>query len=505
MLARSSLLFALMTLTFPSSGRTDDVSYNRQIRPIFAEHCLECHGPDAEKREAELQLDVEASAKKTAIVAGKPDESELLTRLTTNDPALQMPPPASGKRLNGKQIELIQKWIEAGAEYEGHWAFVPIQNPAPPEVKAATGIDQFIVASLKQNGLSLSPKITRQQLIRRATFDLTGLPPTWEEVVAFENDKSPNAFEKVIDRLLKSPRYGERWGRHWLDIARYADTEGGAAIGFTRFPFSYTYRDYVISAFNSDTPYDRFVLEQLAADQLELDENDPALAGLGFLTVGMQFRNPHDTIDDQIDVVTRGLLALTVACARCHDHKYDAVPTTDYYSLYATFASSSSPDLLPLVGRPAETPQYASYQRELRKLQIQRDDLSREQSEVMRGRLRMQVGLYLREIAKGTPEQDLASQFLSYRTDDLRPHILNRWRDYLAKLPENDGVFGLWIQSSRAESDDFQTECLRLLEIMKKENGDPAKFPPEQNVSSNEPRWNPRVLKAVEEKKPKIA
>ena len=259
--------------------------------------------------------------------------------------------------------------------------------------------------------------------------------------------------------MLESPRYGERWGRHWLDIARYADTHGGAAIGFTQFPFSYTYRDYVINAFNSDTPYDRFVTEQIAADQLGLEANDPKLAALGFLTVGMQYRNRHDTIDDQIDVITRGLQGLTVACARCHDHKFDAIPTKDYYALYATLASSESPEMLPIVGEQTGKP-FEDYQRALDAAQLECDDFARDQTEVMRGRLRMQVGMYLRELAKGTPEQDTSTAFLSYRTDDIRPLVLERWRAFLAKISDDDPVFGPWRQLSRVDAADFAAQAI---------------------------------------------
>lgn len=487
----------------------DDVRFNEHIRPILAEHCLQCHGPDAEKREADLRLDLEHSAKENAIVAGHPEKSELLRRLTTADPDERMPPAATGKTLTVAQIQLVRQWIEDGGKFEGHWSFELISKPAIPVTRepAKSDIDRFVIARLEEAGLEMTPAISRQQLIRRASFDLIGLPPTWEEVTAFVNDESPNAYEKVIDRLLESPRYGERWGRHWLDIARYADTLGGSAIGFTKFPFSYTYRDYVIRSFNDDVPYDQFVTEQLAADQLGLAKDDPALAGLGFLTVGMQYRNQHDTIDDQIDVVTRGLLGLTVACARCHDHKYDAVPTTDYYSLYATFASSSAPDLLPEIRAPeksnARPPKaYQEYQAELAKRQRLHSDMAREQSVVMRGRLRMQVGLYLMELAKGTPEQDLSAAFLSYRTDDLRPLVLNAWRDYLKKMSKDDPVFGPWVRLSTMQSEQFDQDCAKLVETLTKENGDASKFPAKQSLAGNAPRWNPRMLKKLAEGKP---
>ncbi len=319
-LMRSTVLHSLVGMIVSLQwgiGQAEEVHFDQDIRPIFAEHCLNCHGPDEKNREGDLRLDLEAEAKDIAITSGEPEASSLIERIRSNDPDVVMPPPQFGKPLTAKQIDILCRWIAEGAKYQGHWSFEPIREPEIPTPKSdtATEIDRFIVAKLESRGLSLSPRIHRRQLIRRATFDLTGLPPTWQEVEAFVNDDSPEAFANVIDRLLQSPRYGERWGRHWLDIARYADTHGGSAIGFTKFPFSYTYRDYVINAFNADLSYDRFVTQQLAADQLGLDENDPALAGLGFLTIGMRFRNHHDVIDDQIDVVTRGLMGLTVACA----------------------------------------------------------------------------------------------------------------------------------------------------------------------------------------------
>jgi hypothetical protein len=380
-----------------------------------------------------------------------------------------------------------------------HWAYRPVGNPVPPPSAdpSHTDIDRFIVAALQSSGLSLSAPSSQWDWIRRATFDLTGLPPSWEEARAFMTDTSPDAREKVLDRLLNSPRYGERWGRHWLDLARYADTHGGSAIGFTRFPFSYTYRDYVIRSFNADVPYERFVTEQIAADQLGLKENDPALAGLGFLTVGMQYRNRHDVIDDQIDVVSRGLMGLTVACARCHDHKFDAISTRDYYSLYAALAASGVPDSLPVIDSGKTNDARRDYQRELVRLQTRHDDMAAEHNEVMRGRLRMQVGLYLREIAKGVPEQDVSTEFLSYRTDDIRPLILNRWRDYLAGMPDTDPVFGLWVRLARLPADGFEGGCTNLLNTLHKENGDPAAIKDLHKLPAEAPRWNPMVLDAM--------
>ena len=217
----------------------------------------------------------------------------------------------------------------------------------------------FVLARLEAAGLTPSPPADRRTLLRRVSFDLIGLPPTAEEVEAFENDRSPDAFARVVDRLLASPHYGERWGRHWLDVARYADTKDGVLMfGDDRVrPFAYTYRDYVIRAFNEDLGFDRFVQDQLAADVVAPKDQPWRLAAMGFLTLGKVFdNNIHDQIDDRIDTVTRGFLGLTVACARCHDHKYDAIPTADYYSLYGVFASSEAPLELPLVDRPDAHP-----------------------------------------------------------------------------------------------------------------------------------------------------
>ncbi|HZT79770.1 MAG TPA: DUF1549 and DUF1553 domain-containing protein [Gemmataceae bacterium] len=244
---------------------------------------------------------------------------------------------------------------------------------------------------MEEKGHRPAPPADRRTLLRRITFDLIGLPPTPEEVDAFLNDPSPDAYEKVVDRLLASPHYGERWGRHWLDVARYADTKGYVFTDERRFPFSYTYRDWVIRSLNEDLPYDQFVLQQLAADQLlPLTLSSPpaaggegrvggddkrSLAAMGFLTLGRRFlNNPHDIIDDRIDVVCRGLMGLTVACARCHDHKYDPISQKDYYALYGVFASSVEPKELPVLMEPTPSPAYRAYEKELAVLQKAVDD-----------------------------------------------------------------------------------------------------------------------------------
>ncbi len=508
------LVCCLMVASFANELLAAEIDFSSQVQPILSQHCYACHGPDASSRVNDFRIDsYQAATTEWAdgpgIVPGDAAQSRVLQRILSTDPDERMPPPDAGEPLTAEEVDALRQWIVAGAKYEQHWAFRPIELPQIAALESDSAnlcdIDRFIVDSLQQHGLELSPPIAKQALLRRVTFDLHGLPPTWEEVQAFEQDASADAFAHVVDRLLASPRYGERWGRHWLDIARYADTHGGGAIGFKRFAFSYTYRDYVIAAFNADKPYDRFVTEQIAADQLGLDEHDPALAGVGFLTVGRQYPNPHDIIDDRIDVVSRGLLGLTVACARCHDHKYDAIPTRDYYALYATFASSQSPRELPKLASADVTPdREGDYEVELERRQFRRQEMVREQSELLRQRLRMQVGMYLQELVKGTPEQNLAVAFLSYRTDDYRPLVLERWRKYLAQLDRDDPVFGLWHRLheqrhlSAAEFSQFASDCVRQLS---QENGDLSSLKLHA-LATQPPRWNPRMLAAVQLRSP---
>ena len=400
-------------------------------------------------------------------------------------------------------VVIANEDIYANARNE-HWAYRPIVKPAVPSLDdppaSLSDIDHFILARLRQAGLEFCPPADKRTLIRRATFDLTGLPPTFAEVQAFLADESPGAFATVVDRLLESDRYGERWGRHWLDLARYADTHGGAPLGIVLFPFSYTYRDYVIDAINRDVPYDRFVLEQIAADQLDLGGQTEALAALGFLTVGRQYRNHHDTIDDRIDVVTRGLMGLNVACARCHDHKYDAIPIEDYYSLYAVFAGSEPPEDLPYLQVPEDSDEFREFQRRLQHLKANRDNALRDHLSITQNRWRMQVGIYLRELALGTPEQDLSAKFLSFRTEDLRPNLLERWREYLEEtVPSEDPVFGVWQRCLNLADKDFEQGSAAILAGMRAENGEDGADPQKYHAhTATAPRWNPRVLDAME-------
>jgi hypothetical protein len=363
--------------------------FEKKIRPVLAENCVQCHG--AKKQSAGLRLDGRDAMMKggddgPVVVPGQPDKSPLL-RALRHEGEIKMPP--KGK-LPDAVVDDFTAWIGHGAywpeekpgaasaqaDVRDHWAFRPVRKPAPPAVGAkdwpASPVDFFILSRLEAKGIKPNPTADRRTLLRRLKFDLLGLPPTYEEVVAFESDPSPDAYEHFVDRLLASPQYGERWARHWLDVARYADTKGYVFEEERRYPYAYTYRDYVVKALNDDLPFDRFILEQLAADRLVAAGQAPpaAQAAMGFLTLGRRFlNNAHDIIDDRIDVVSRGLLGLTVGCARCHDHKYDPIPQKDYYSLYGVFASSIEPKDLPLVAEPAQTKEYQEFQGKLKELE----------------------------------------------------------------------------------------------------------------------------------------
>jgi mono/diheme cytochrome c family protein len=374
----------------PASPSPQGVEFfEKNVRPLLVSKCQSCHGP--KRQQGGLRLDSRAALLKgsdngAVVVPGDPNKS-LLVKAIRYDGDVQMPP--KGK-LPDEAIARLTEWIKMGALWPDdtvksddhsrtvaevrrtHWSFQPVKKPAFPRVKKSdwvkTPIDAFVLAKLEAKGLTPSPAADRRTLIRRVTLDLHGLPPTPEEVADFEADRTPDACARLVDRLLASPRYGERWGRHWLDVARYADSKGYVFTDERRYPFAYTYRDYVIRAFNEDLPYDQFVVQQLAADRLPLGDDKRPLAALGYLTLGRRFlNNQHDIIDDRIDVTMRGLQAMTVGCARCHDHKFDPIPQSDYYSLYGVFASSVEPKELPLIGQPEQTAELAAFEKELAK------------------------------------------------------------------------------------------------------------------------------------------
>jgi hypothetical protein len=339
--------------------------FEKKIRPVLVDHCYECHSQKAEKVQGGLLLDNRAAVARggdsgASLVAGKPDESLLYQALQYGDESFYQMPPAG--KLPAEVIADFAEWIRRGAPdpREGevpelnpeaavdHWAFEPPQAAPLPEVAHGqwprTDLDRHVLATLEQQGLQPSAQADRRTYLRRVTFDLIGLPPTAEQMAEFAQDSSPEAYAKVVDRLLASPHFGERWARHWLDVARYSDTKGYVFQEDRNYPEAYTYRDWVVRALNEDMPYDQFVRYQLAADSMPSPEGRNDLPAMGFLTLGRRFLNRQpDIIDDRIDVTMRGLQGLTVSCARCHDHKFDPIPTADYYSLYGVFASSEEP------------------------------------------------------------------------------------------------------------------------------------------------------------------
>ncbi|WP_339908755.1 DUF1549 domain-containing protein, partial [Symmachiella dynata] len=326
------------------------VDFNRDIRPVLSDICFHCHGPDEEQRQADFRLDQQESAfadlgDHLAIAPGNPDESELYLRITAKDADERMPPVDSGRQLTARQIALIKKWIEQGAEWQTHWSFAPIRRPALPAVQnenwVRNPIDAFVLAKLEAQGLSPSPAADKSRLIRRVTLDLTGLPPTIAEVDAFLADDSPRAYEKVVDRLLASPRYGERMATHWLDAARYADTNGYQTDGDRSM---WRWRDWVIEAYNNNMPFDQFTVEQLAGDLLP----EPTLEQ----RIATAFNRNHrgngeggvieeeyavEYVVDRVETTGTVWLGLTIGCARCHDHKYDPISQQEFYQLFSFF------------------------------------------------------------------------------------------------------------------------------------------------------------------------
>jgi mono/diheme cytochrome c family protein len=339
---------AIVLLVSTLQAAEDKVDYLRDIRPILADNCLKCHGPDEGQRKAKLRLDTRegVTAQRDAgqaIVLGQPQQSLLIERITTGDAEAVMPPAKTGKKLTQRQIDLLRRWIEQGAPYTEHWAFTPPKRPALPAMhEGASGlnpIDIFILDRLEREKLRPSPEADKVTLLRRLSLDLIGLPPSIQEVDAFLADASPDAYEKQVERLLASPHYGERWGRHWLDAARYADSDG---FEKDKPRFVWAYRDGVIDALNRDLPYDRFIIEQLAGDLLPKPTQDQLVA-TGLLRNSMineeggidpeQFR--MEAMFDRMDAIGKSVLGLTIQCAQCHNHKYDPLTQADYYGLFA--------------------------------------------------------------------------------------------------------------------------------------------------------------------------
>ena len=346
----------------------DKVSYNFDIRPILSDKCFSCHGPDGNKREAGLRLDNEESAYKAlkenpgahALVPGKPELSEVFLRVSTKDTAIMMPPPSSYLKLSNNEIKLIKKWIDQGAKYETHWSFVkpkktPLPEPEDPEwVK--NEIDYFILSKLEQRGLTPNPEAEKEFLLKRLSLDLTGLPPGLDLMDAFLADNSPSAYEKIVDKLLQSPAYGEKMALHWLDVARYADSHGFQDDSYRS---QWPWRDWVIYSFNKNLPYDKFITYQLAGDLIPNATKEQILA-TGFNrnhkiteeggVVDEEYRVSY--VIDRTNTFSKALIGVTMECAQCHDHKYDPFSQKNYYQLYSFFNNVKEVGIESTVGGP---------------------------------------------------------------------------------------------------------------------------------------------------------
>ncbi len=432
MLGTFGLLVAAVALpqnerSLPTATKEQAVFFESKIRPIFANNCFACHAGKAHS--SGLRLDSATAVAKggdmgAVVVPGDPGKSSLV-RAIHQTGTLKMPP--TGKKLSDAEIADIETWIKMGAPWpaerikskddsESWWSLEPVKTPVYPKVRDRSWvynpIDLFVKARLEAKGILPAHVADRRNLIRRLTYDLTGLPPTPSEVEAFLLDKSNKAYEKVVDRLLTSPRYGEKWARNWMDVARYADTKGYVFEEDRNYYNAYTYRNWLINAFNSDLSYDQFILDQLAADRVQVQSEDKRpLAAMGFLTLGRRFINSvPDIIDDRIDVTMRGFQGLTVACARCHNHKFDPIPTQDYYSLYAVF-NSSDEEAVPISDKAITDP-WQRHNQKITQLNGQIRQISTEETKTLRATLKdpskgTEVSAAIRQTLQGIREDQV--------------------------------------------------------------------------------------------------
>jgi mono/diheme cytochrome c family protein len=475
---RIPVIFGLATM--PLLGQQGPEFFETKIRPVLAENCYACHG--AKMHIAGLDLSTAASFAKggergSLVDHASPDKSLLLTAVSYLGD-FKMPP--KGK-LKPEQIENLSAWVKGGAAWPGgsvapqptqtvakyrftkeqreFWAFQPIRDPALPAVTntawVKSPIDRFILSELEKKALAPAPPADKPTLLRRVTYDLTGMPPTREEIAEFLADKSPNAFAKVVDRLLASPRYGERWGRHWLDVARYADSAGDDDDNL--YPYAYKYRDWVIDAFNKDMPFDRMVRLQIAGDLLPADKpgevNTEGIIATGFIALGQkpltEQNKPqmlYDIADEQLDTTGRALMGLTLGCARCHDHKFDPIPTADYYSMASMFHATRTLDIVdklvstvlmvPLAPKDV-TSRYREHEDRIKSKTLQMDAVVGKAGEARADGLIAQAAAYMVAAARNEKpaglDSDLIDRWAKYLTpgNEVRPHLI-KWNEAVA-------------------------------------------------------------------------
>lgn len=496
------VLALLGAAAWPVWSQSKDDFFETKVRPILATECFSCHtdsqlgGLRLDSREALLK----GGKSGPAIVPGDPDKSLLLIAVRQTG-SLKMP---KGGKLSPDQIEAIAKWIRAGAVWptvartatatktplaidparRAFWSFQPL-HPAPaPAVKTArwakTEIDRFILSRLEKEGLTPVGAADRRTLLRRATLDLTGIPPTSEEIEAFEVDKAPDAFAKVVDRLLASPQYGERWGRLWLDVARYGEDDYRSldpmGRGFAPYPHAYLYRDWVVKAFNDDLPYEQFVRAQLAGDQMEEKSRVRTLPALGFLGQGPWFYDNGavevtraDERHDRVDVVSRGFLGLTVGCARCHDHKYDPIPTKDYYAMSGIFASTTYKEYPQAPQSVVD--QYTDLEKKLKNKEKLLGEFIQTEGRQLSESLTLQTSKYMQAAWRvgGEPKEDLNEVIDKNKLDY---ELMQRWIRFLARPPRHYPYLKDWqammqkggtAAEAKKLADEFQSLLLDVL------------------------------------------
>jgi mono/diheme cytochrome c family protein len=490
-----SLFAALSVLPSGLAEETDRDFFETKIRPLLSDNCFACHGPTTQMAGLNLSTAdtfLKGGGSGPVIVKGEPESSRLIDVVQYQGP-IKMPP--SGK-LKHHEIANLIAWVKMGASWPGSqttpvagpaaqpipyrfsreqkefWAFSPVKDYLPPSVKnqfwCESPVDRFILAELEKKGLTPAEPADKLTLLRRVTFDLIGLPPTLNEINDFLKDNLPDAFTRVVDRLLNSPRYGERWGRHWLDVARYADSAG--ADEDIRYPYAYRYRDYVIEAFNLDLSYDRFVKQQLAGDLMPAGKpgemNTRGIVATGFLQVGPKLlaeqdkpKMVYDMVDEQLDVVSRAFMALTVGCARCHDHKFDPIPTRDYYSMASIFASTRSLNkvqslvsellFVPLVPKEVAD-RYREHQARIKMKSEQIQDLLDSEGARRAATLRPLLSKYMLAAWQYENRPPSLHNFAFNdwaRREGLEPAILEHWIEYLKPADEVRPHLAAWLQN----------------------------------------------------------
>ncbi|MFN0079922.1 MAG: PSD1 and planctomycete cytochrome C domain-containing protein [Prosthecobacter sp.] len=484
-IAAAITLILALHASSATAGDADKIAFfETTIRPLLINRCYECHSVESGKHKGGLRLDSRDAVLKggdngPALIAGNPDKSRLIESVRYHNQDLQMPPKGA---LPATEVRAFEEWVKMGApdpreaiasakpaaprvidlkEGRKHWAFRPITKPKVPAVKASNPIDAFISEKLAEKGLALAPPADKRTLIRRATFDLTGLPPTPAEVDAFLADNSPDAFAKVVDRLLRSPQYGEKWGRHWLDVARYSDSNGldeNIALGT-----AWRYRDYVVKSINADKPFDQFLTEQLAGDLLEskdIPTRHERITATAFLNLGAKVlaepdkdKLTMDVVDEQIDVMGRAFMGLTLGCVRCHDHKFDPIPQDDYYALAAIFKStqSFSVDRIGALSTAYESPMgslddFAAVKSSERILKEQKEAVTKAEAaanKALRDEVHGKAADYLMAAAELPVAPTLSQVKPVSDQHGLRAHVLLNCRVYLA-ANESNTFFKPW-------------------------------------------------------------